>query len=134
MRRGSGFTCARGRSGNCEVVWCESWGLMSKGMTRPGLSEDFLKSPGGLIPGGTGGVGGDALESRNSLPPNGGKDVSGDVSAAPPVRVGCEALDIGNRGRGFGAEDVEHVGRHFEVEVRSGEIRPSDGGLEWRGA
>src|SRR5581483_2126585 len=106
---------------------------MGNGISRGGLSKDLLNLPGRLIAGGTDGVGCDALESRNSLRPDAGENVGGDVSAASAAGVVCEALEIWNCGRGVGPEDVEDVASHFEVKDSWVGKSPNSNGLERRG-
>jgi len=75
--------------------------LMSNGMTRPGLSEDFLNLPGRLVAGGTCGVGGDALQGRNSLRPDASENVGGDPGQKARQRIGPGRTDCSSGFRGI---------------------------------
>lgn len=103
---------------------------MRGGITNTGLIENSFDRPGRLIVGGTGGVGGDAFESRKSFWPNAGETGGGRVSALAATGIAGEALKFGDGGSGVGPEGSEQERDNFEVNDRGIVLSPRADRLE----
>jgi hypothetical protein len=86
--------------------------LVRIGIAKAGLSKKAFDCVAGLLADRTGGVHGDALQSRDSLWSDSFEDADGRVRAFAAVEVAGEALEPGNGGSGVGPEDPKEVGCH----------------------